>query len=273
MEFNLEKDLCFIDLEATGLHVIQDRIIQIGMIKYPADGSPERELNLLVNPGVPIKADALAVHGISADDVANKPPFGEIAEQVVAFIGDADLSGYNCLGFDVPMLLEELHRAGYDFEMEGRNVIDVQRIFYKMEPRNLAAAYRFYCDKNMENAHDAMADVRATAEILKGQLKMYEGQDLKKDDGEVIANPVRNDMEKLHEFINDYNMIDATRRLKYDNKGKVVFNFGKYAGREVAPLLANDKQYLNWILKKDFSYQVKYIVQKLVKEYEASNSD
>ncbi len=272
MDFNLEKDLVFLDLEATGLHVIRDRIVQVGMVKYPADGSETSELNLTVKPGVPISKEASEVHGISNEDVANKPEFSEVAGKVVEFMGDADLAGYNLLSYDVPMLLEELYRAGYEINMEDRKVVDVQRIFYKMEPRNLAAAYRFYCGKEMENAHDALVDVRATAEILKGQLEMYRGKDLKQDDGQVIQEPVKNDIHELHKFTNDYNQIDATRRLKYDHKGKVVFNFGKYAGKEVGPLLSKDKQYLNWILNKDFSYQVKYIVQKLVKEYEEKQS-
>nr|MBS0037365.1 3'-5' exonuclease [Saprospiraceae bacterium] len=272
MDFNLEKDLVFLDLEATGLHVIRDRIVQVGMVKYPADGGATTELNLMVNPGIPISKEASQVHGFSNEDVANEPLFSEIAGRVMEFIGNSDLAGYNLLSYDIPMLLEELYRAGIELEMENRRVVDVQRIFYKMEPRNLAAAYRYYCQKEMDNAHDALADVRATAEILKGQLKMYSGKDLKKDDGEVIEEPVKNDVEALHKFTNDYNLIDATRRLKYDHKGRVVFNFGKYAGKEVGPLLAKDKQYLNWILNKDFSYQVKYLVQKLAKAHEEQQS-
>lgn len=269
MKLQLTNDLCFFDLEATGLHVIRDRIIQIGILKYRPDDSEPEELNLMVNPGIPISKESTLVHGIRDEDVADKPLFSEVAQQVFEFIGNADLAGYNCLSYDVPMLLEELHRAGIDMDMDYRKVIDVQRIFYKMEPRNLAAAYRYYCGKNLTDAHEAMADVRATAEVLAGQLNMYRGVDLKTDDGEVIPEPVRNDVDALHEFTNDSTLIDATRRLKYNHKGEVVFNFGKYIGKAVAPVLAADKQYLNWILQKDFSFQVKSIVQKLVKEYEA----
>lgn len=272
MKFNLEKDLCFFDLEATGLHVIRDRIIQVGMIKYFASGESTQELNLLINPQIPISPEASAVHGFTNDDVAEQPTFEEIADQVVEFMGDADLAGYNLLSYDIPLLLEELYRAGYELDMENRKVVDVQRIFYKMEPRNLAAAYRFYCGKEMENAHDALADVNATAEILKGQIAMYEGKDLKKDDGEIIPAPVKNNISDLHDFTNDYNMIDATRRLKYDEKGRIVFNFGKHIGKEVAPILSADKQYFQWILNKDFSYQVKSLVKKLVEKYESNKS-
>lgn len=270
MDFKLEKDLCFFDLEATGLHVIRDRIIQVGIVKYFADGKEPEELDILINPEIPINPDATAVHGYSNEDLVGKPLFKEVAGQIVDFIGDADLAGYNLLSYDVPLLLEELYRSGYELEMDNRKVVDVQRIFYKMEPRNLSAAYRFYCGKEMENAHDAIADVKATAEILAGQLKMYEGKDLRTNDGEIIPSPIINDMGKLHDFTNDYNMIDATRRLKYDEKGRIVFNFGKYVGKEVAPLLAKDKKYYEWMLNKDFSYQVKSLIKKLVEKYEAS---
>ena len=271
MNLSLDKDLCFFDIEATGLHVIRDRIIQIGILKYSPGIPAPRELNLMVNPGIPISAEATQVHGYTNEDMVGKPYFNEVAQEVMEFIGDADLAGYNCIGYDVPMLLEELHRAGIDLDMENRRVVDVQRIFYKMEPRNLAAAYRFYCGKTLDDAHEAMADVRATAEVLMGQLEMYQGVDLKQDDGERIPEPVRNNVEALHEFTNDSSMIDATRRLKYNHKGEVVFNFGKHIGKPVAPVLAADKNYLNWILQKEFSFQVKSLVQKLVKEYEAKN--
>ncbi len=273
MKLNLTKDLCFLDIEATGLHVIRDRIIQLGMMKYSPGKSEPEVLDILVNPGKPISKEAIQVHGISEEDVAEKPPFSEHAAEVMEFIGEADLAGYNISGYDLPMLMEELYRAGHELNMEGRRLVDVQRIFYKMEPRNLAAAYRFYCGKNMEKSHEAMADVRATAEVLMGQVEKYEGVNLETDDGKVIEEPVRNDVEALHDFTRDYNMIDATRRLKYNHKGEVVFNFGKYAGKPAAPILSKDKNYFNWILQKDFSYQVKTMVKKLVKEYRENNEE
>ena len=154
-EFNLDKNLVFFDLEATGLHVIRDRILQIGMIKYFADDRPPEELEMLINPGIPIKADAIAVHGITVEDVAGKPIFRQVAHKILEFIGDADLAGYNAARYDIPMLMEEFARAGINFTVESRRIIDVQRIFYKMEPRTLAAAHRFYCGEEMEGAHDA----------------------------------------------------------------------------------------------------------------------
>jgi len=166
MKFNLKRDIVFFDIESTGLNILKDRIVQIALIKHFADGREPEELELLVNPGpVLISEDAYKVHGISAKDVANKPTFDKVAKQIFDFIGNSDLSGYNAIRFDIPMLMEEFYRAGIDFEIDDRKLIDVQRLFYKMEPRTLSAAYRFYCDKSMENAHDALADVRATIDV------------------------------------------------------------------------------------------------------------
>ena len=274
MHFNLQRDLVFFDIESTGLDVIRDRIIQLGMIKYFKDGRPEETLNLLINPGpVLISKEAYEVHGISPQDLANKPTFQEVAEQVYHFIQDCDLSGYNIQRFDVPMLMEELARAGYVMELSKINIIDVQRIFYKMEPRHLAAAHRFYTGKEMENAHDALADVRATIEVLKGQLKMYEGKDMIDKEGNVITTPVVNDMKALHDFTNDSNTLDATRRLKYNADGEVVFNFGKYINKPVGASLFRDRNYYNWIQEKEFSMQMKQMVKKLLEDYTAAQKN
>ncbi len=268
MDFKLSRDLCFFDIEATGLNVIRDRILQIAIIKYFADGREPEELSMLINPGIPISLEAMMVHGIEPKDVAKKPVFQQVAQQIYDFIGDADLAGYNSNRFDIPILMEEFARVGIDFDVNHRRTIDVQRIFYKMEPRNLKAALKFYCGQEMEDAHDALADVRATVEVFKGQLKKYEGTDFVDDDGNVTKNPVRNDMQVVHEFTNDNRFLDATQRMKYDPDGVPVFNFGKYNGKPVAETLVNDKQYYNWILNKEFSSQVKQIVKQLVKEYE-----
>ncbi len=273
MEFNLDRNLCFFDIEATGLNVIRDRIIQIAIIKYfKKPGKEPEELNMLINPGIPISEEAMAVHGIRPKDLANKPTFQQAAQQIFDFIGNADLAGYNSNRFDIPILMEEFARVGMDFDISRRRTIDVQRIFYKMEPRNLKAALKFYCNKELIDAHDALSDVRATVDILKGQLKAYENVDLKTDDGEVVEQPVRNDMKKLHDFTNDLNTVDATQRLKRSTNGEIVFNFGKYQGKPVGETLFNDKQYYNWMLNKEFSAQVKQIIKELVKEYERSQS-
>ena len=263
----LKKPLIFFDIEATGLHVIRDRIIQIALLKYLPQSEIPKEMSLMVNPGIPISEEAMAVHGILPKDLANKPTFDKVADKLFDFIGDADLAGYNLLRFDIPILMEEFARYGIDFHTEGRRIIDVQRIFYKMEPRNLRAAYRFYCNKEMGNAHDAMEDVKATADVLWGQLKRYDGKNLVTDDGEVIENPVRNDVKALHEFTNDLKMLDATQKLKLDHNGVVVFNFGRYVGKPAAKILVEDEQYYNWMLNKEFSSQVKKIIKKLVKDY------
>lgn len=268
MEFNLKKDLVFFDVETTGLNILRDRIIQIGLIKYSPNQSEPIELELLINPGIPISEESMKVHGITPDILRNKPSFNQVAQQLYDFIGDADLSGYNSNRFDIPMLIEEFDRAGFDFDLDKRKLIDVQRLFYKMEPRTLKAAHKFYVGETFENAHDALSDVRATINVLKGQLEKYNNVDFEDNDGNIIKTPVINDMNALHEFTNDLNIVDVTQRLKYNSQGVIVFNFGKHIGEPVAETLANDRQYYNWILNKEFSSQVKKVVRKLVKEYE-----
>lgn len=268
MDFNLDRDLIFFDLEATGLSVVRDRIVQIAMVKYPKNGGAPEELSMLVNPSIPISEEAMGVHGITPKDVANKPTFQQVAQEIYDFIGNSDLAGYNSNRFDIPMLMEEFDRVGMEFSIEKRRTIDVQRIFYKMEPRNLKAALRFYADKEMENAHDALADVYATIDVFKGQLKKYKGVDYKDDDGNITPTPVTNDMQVVHDFTNDLRYVDATQKMKYDPDGAIVFSFGKYNGKPVGETLSKDKQYFNWILNKEFSSQVKQIVKRLVKEYE-----
>lgn len=273
MEFNLNRDLIFLDIEATGLNVVRDRIIQIAMIKYPAAGGEPEELSLMVNPGIPISQEAMEVHGIEPKDVANKPTFRQVAEQIRDFIGNADLAGYNSNRFDIPMLMEEFDRVGMELNVDNRRTIDVQRIFYKMEPRTLKAALRFYCDKELEGAHDAMADVKATIDVFKGQLRRYENTDYEDGDGNLHPAPVKNDMQAIHDFTNDNRFLDATQKLKYDVNGEIVFSFGKYNGKPVAETLAQDKQYYNWILNKEFTSQVKQLVKKIVRDYEKAQKE
>ena len=272
MEFKLDKDLCFLDLEATGLNVVRDRIMQIAIIKYFKDGRDPAELSMLINPGIPMSMEAFQVHGISPKDVANKPTFQQVAEKIRDFIGNSDLAGYNSNRFDIPLLMEEFARVGIEFDVTKRRLIDVQRIFYKMEPRNLRAALRFYCNKEMENAHDALADVQATVDVFKGQLERYKDLDYKDDDGNVTKAPLSGDMQSIHNFTNDNRFLDATQKLKYNADKIPVFAFGKYMNQPVVDVLKRDKQYYNWILNKEFSSQVKQIVKKLVKEHEGKKS-
>jgi len=272
-KFNLDRDLIFFDIESTGLNVMRDRIVQIALIKYPKDGSSPVELEMLINPGIPISEEAMNVHGITPDMLKNKPTFKDVADQIFKFIGTADLAGYNSDRFDIPMLMEEFHRYGYDLEIEKRRTIDVQKIFYKMEPRTLKAALRFYCDKELEGAHDALADVCATAEVLVGQLKKYEGVPYEDGDGFITPAPVKNDMKSLADFTTDHRMVDVTQRLKLDPDGEIVFNFGKYTGQRVKDVLIKEPQYCQWILNKDFSVQVKKTVKKIMKEIEQEKSN
>lgn len=271
MELPLKKDLCFFDIEATGLNVVRDRILQIAIKKFLANGDEPEDLVMLINPGVPISLEAMMVHGIQPKDVANKPVFAQVAQKIYDFIGDADLAGYNSNRFDIPMLMEEFARVGMEFSMDNRRTIDVQRIFYKMEPRTLKAALKYYCDKELEDAHDAMADVEATVDVFFGQLKRYDGVDYEDGDGELTPAPVVPDVQALHDFTNDMRFVDATQKLKYDHNGTIVFNFGKYNGKPAAEVLSRDRQYYNWILNKEFTSQVKQIVKKLVKDFERSN--
>lgn len=269
MKFNLKRDLVFFDVETTGLNILRDRIVQIGLIKYEKGKDEPIELQMLINPGIPISEESMNIHGITPQDLKNKPTFNEVAQKLFDFIGNADLSGYNSNRFDIPMLMEEFARAGFDFDIEKRKLIDVQRLFYKMEPRTLRAAHKFYLNKEFENAHDAMADVKATINVLKGQLERYKDEDFEDNDGNIIEKPIKNDIAALHDFTNDLNIVDVTQRLKYDSNGVIIFNFGKYIGKPVAETLLKDKQYYNWILNKEFSHQVKKIVKKLVKEYDS----
>jgi len=268
MPFNLTKDLIFFDIESTGLNVIRDRIVQIAMVKYFANGMEPEELVMLINPGIPISEEAMGVHGITPKMLANKPTFQQVAQRIFDFVGKSDLAGYNSNRFDVPLLMEEFARVGMEMDMTNRRTIDVQRIFYKMEPRTLRAALKYYRGKDIENAHDALADVQATIEVLEGQLEKYKEVHITEEDGTIIERPVRNDMQALHEFTTDLRFIDATQRMKYDQNGVAVFNFGKYNGHPVLKTLINDRQYYNWMLNKDFSSQVKQYIKKLVKDYE-----
>jgi DNA polymerase-3 subunit epsilon len=269
IRLQLDRDLVFFDVETTGLNVVRDRIVQIALVKmHKKDQHPPVELMTLINPGIPISEESMMIHGITPKDLANKPTFQQVAQKIWDFIGDADLAGYNSNRFDVPMLMEEFSRVGMEFDISKRRLIDAQRIFYKMEPRTLKAAYRLYCGKELEDAHDALADVRATIAVFKGQLKAYEGKDLLDEEGKVIPAPIRNDIQALHDFTNDLNFLDATQKLRVQPDGKVVFNFGKYVGQSVKEVLAKDKNYYFWITEKEFSSQVKQIIRQMMKEIE-----
>lgn len=267
MNLNLDKDLCFFDIESTGLNVLRDRILQLAIIKFQKNNNQPEELSMLINPGVPISEESFQVHGISAKDLSNKPVFAQVSDKIFKFIGDADLAGYNSNRFDIPMLVEEFARVGIDFDMAKRRTIDVQRIFYKMEPRTLKAAVRFYCQKDLTNAHDALSDVRATISVFEGQLEKYVGKEVENEDGLLGPSPITPDIQQLHDFTNDLRFLDATQKLRVEKDGTVVFNFGKYEGKPAGEVLYKDKNYYNWIITKEFSTQVKQAVKSLLKDY------
>lgn len=261
--FNTDRDLVFFDIESTGLNVMKDRILQIALIKYPKGSSVPEEFSTLINPGIPISEEAYAVHGISNEMVRNKPTFSQLADKIFQFIGNADLSGYNSDRFDIPMLMEEFARCGMSFDVDKRNLIDVQKIFYKMEPRTLKAAYKLYCDGDLSDAHDALADTKATVEVLKGQIKKYSDADYVDGDGQITSKPIQNDIKKIAKFLADDNNLDVTQRLKLNTSRQVVFNFGKYSGQIVSEVFVQEPNYYHWMMEKDFSAQVKQIISTI----------
>jgi len=255
---NLKKPLVVFDLETTGTQVGVDRIVEIAMIKVQTDGTlirkPEEsgpKNRILVNPEMPIPIEASLVHGVYDKDVEGKYTFGQIAPGLAKFLEGCDLGGYNSNRFDVPMLAEEFLRVGVDFGLEGRNLIDVQNIFHKMEQRTLKAAYKFYCDKNLDGAHEAMPDTSATLEILVEQLDKYKDVTFEDSHGGIVG-PVPQEMEELHDFCQRSKNADLAGRLVYNDDGEIVFNFGKHRGTPVKELLENDPGYYGWMMNGDF---------------------
>lgn len=225
-----------------------DKIIELCFIKLMPDGE-EKILQKRLNPGFSIPPFITQLTGISDADVANAPKFNEIAKNLAQFLEGCDLCGFNMLKFDLPMLVEEFLRANVDFKTDGRNLIDAQKIFHLMEPRNLAAAYRFYCNKELQNAHSADADTRATLEVLVSQIEKYNNVELKTDKGVDI--PVKNDMAWLHK-LSISNSVDLAGRFVYNEKGEETINFGKHKDKLVSWVLKNEPSYYDWFMKGDF---------------------
>ncbi|MDR1200459.1 MAG: 3'-5' exonuclease [Tannerellaceae bacterium] len=248
MQLNLKNPLVFFDLETTGINIVKDRIVEISFVKVYPNGKEESKTRR-INPEMPIPPESTAIHGISDEDVKNCPTFKEIAKSLATQIEGCDLAGFNSNRFDIPMLAEEFLRANVDIELNRRKFVDVQTIFHKMEQRNLSAAYKFYCDKELENAHTAEADTRATYEILKAQLDRY--PDLK------------NDVVSLSEFSSFGNNVDFAGRMVYNDKGEEVINFGKYKGQLVAEVLQKDPGYYAWIMNGDFSLNTKKMLTEI----------
>ncbi len=267
MKLNLQKDLVFFDLETTGVSTSQDRIIQIGIVKYFANGGEPLERKRLINPEMTISEEVIAIHGITNEMVKNEPTFKQVAKALVDLIGDADLCGFNSNRFDVPMLIEEFYRAGVEFDMTDRKSIDVWKIFQKMEPRNLKSAYRFYCGKELEGAHDALNDVRATAEVLMAQLDRYKGVNSEESDGTIIEEPIKNDMNVLHEFTNFPGQMDYSSRFLRNDDGIVIFNFGKYQNQSVIDVIESNPSYYDWFMKAEFTLDSKKTLEKIMEKH------
>jgi DNA polymerase-3 subunit epsilon len=248
MNLKLNRSLVFFDLETTGVNVASDRIVEIALLKVNPEGKQEL-LTKRINPTVPIPAEASAVHHIFDEDVRNEKTFKEVAKSIQLFIGNSDLAGYNSNRFDVPLLVEEFLRADVDFDMEKRKLIDVQNIFHKMEQRTLGAAYKFYCDKELLDAHQAEADTVATFEILQAQLSRYSN--------------LENDAEFLHNFSSRSNAADLVGRIIYDEHGKEVFNFGKHKGKLVEDVLRNEPSYYSWMMNNDFPLYTKKVLTRI----------
>lgn len=253
MELNIKNPIVFFDLETTGLNIVTDRIVEISYLKVWPNGKEESKTRR-INPEMPIPAISTAVHGITDADVASCPTFKEVAKTIAADFKGCDLAGYNSSRFDVPLLVEEMLRAGVDFDISRRKQIDVQTIFHKMEQRTLSAAYRFYCEKELDNAHSAEADTRATYEVLKSQLDRYSN--------------LPNDMGALAEFTTYNNNIDLAGRIIKDEQGRAVFNFGKHKGKLVFDVFATDFGFYDWMQKGEFTLNTKKVLTELYMEYQ-----
>lgn len=248
MVLKLHKPICFFDLETTGINVGTDRIVEISILKVYPNGNKESK-TLRVNPTIPISPEATAVHGITNEDVANEPTFKEIAPQILTMLKDSDLAGYNSNRFDIPLLAEEFLRNDFDFDIDKHRFVDVQVLFFKKEPRNLAAAYKFYCDKTLENAHSAQADVEATYEIFEAQVQKY-------DD-------IENDIKFLSEYTSQRKTADLAGFIGILDDGSEIFNFGKYKGQKVIDVFQKDQGYYSWILNADFPLYTKKVLTRI----------
>lgn len=245
MELNLKRPICFFDIESTGVSVVNDRIVEISILKVFPNGNKEGR-TWLVNPEKQIPQEVIEIHGITNEKVANEPTFKQIAHRVYDMIKDSDLGGYNSNKFDIPMLAEEFLRADMDFDMSKRRAVDVQNIFHKKEQRTLSAAYRFYCDKDLENAHSAEADTTATYEILKAQLDKYDDLD--------------NDIEFLSSYSNRFRAVDFAGFIVLNDDDIEVFSFGKYKNRPVEEVLDSDPGYYGWIQNAEFPLYTKKVL-------------
>lgn len=261
MNIKLNKPIIFLDLEATGLSIGSDRIVEICLLKLNIDNSTETKTQK-INPEMPIPDVVSQIHGIFDKDVIDCQTFKQAAPELLRFIGNADFAGYNSNKYDIPLLAEEFLRAELDFDLEGRKLVDVQNIFHFMEPRNLSAAYKFYCNKPLVNAHSAEADVLATFEIFKAQIQRYEGVEVEDAKGNRSA-PIVNDIPKLSELTSKSKNADLAGRIVFNENGEEVFAFGKHKDKPVIEVFKKEPSYYNWMMQGDFPLYTKKIITKI----------
>lgn len=257
MNISLKKPLCVFDLETTGLQITKDRIVQIAIIKILPDGS-KKDLNLVVNPEMVIPQEVIDIHGITNEHAAKAPTFKELAPQIISFIGDSDLAGFNSNKFDIPVLAEEFLRVNAKFDLSQRAFIDVQNIFHKMEQRTLVAAYKFYCGKTLENAHDAMYDTIATWEVLEKQIEQYE---------------LNTNVQALADLsrAGNHKILDMAGRIALNENNEVVYNFGKHKGKTIENIAKTEPGYYGWMLEADFPLYTKSILRKSMEAIKERN--
>ena len=254
MKLNLKNPLCIFDLETTGTNITQDRILEIAVVKLMPNGETIRKANVL-NPTIPIPAESTVFHGLTDDDVKDKPTFKEVAKDYARFMEGADFAGFNVLKFDIPMLVEEFLRAGVDFDYSRKKIVDAQKIFHMMEKRTLSAAYRFYLNKDLQNSHTAEADTEATVEVLLAQVERYEGQDVTDSLNRKVG-VIKNDIETLSKLTSS-DLIDLAGRMIRNAKGEEVFNFGKHKNKVVTAVFKEEPAYYDWMMNGDFPMDTK----------------
>ena len=270
MKLFLERPIIFFDLEATGLNLVNDKIIEIFMLKVNPDGTTET-YEQLFNPQITIPDEVINITGITNEMVKDKPPFKEKAQEIADFIDDADFAGFNSNKFDIPLLAEELLNAGIDIDFSSRNSVDVMVLFHRLEPRNLAAAYRFYCNREIENAHTAKADAIATYEILIAMLDKYlENENLADNDENNLI--FDNNIKSLSEISKYHKTADLAGHILINEDGKEIFNFGKYKGKYVEEIFTIEPQYYDWIMKSQFPQYTKKIVDKIWQRLKANDN-
>ena len=255
MKLNLKRPIIFFDLETTGLDIAKDRIVELCYIRVEPNGNEEAR-SMRINPEMHIPEVASSVHGITDDDVKDCPTCADVAPQLAATFEGCDLAGFNSNRFDLPLLAEEFMKAGVNIDLSHVQAIDVQNIYHKLEKRTLAAAYKFYCGRDLENAHSALADTQATYEVLQAQLDHY-------------PNDLQNDVDFLAEFSRMNRNIDVAGRFVYDESGKELINFGKYKGKAIKDVLSRDPGYYSWIMQGDFTLNTKQVLTKLRLKYAA----